>query len=105
MTDSGVDAHVDLVRDARGIEVRAFVTAAPPRRLRWQLVTAARNAGGTSNVSQSGTTQGVSDNAVTVNVVSPNSQGSVILTVFDGDIEVARETVDLARDTNSSSPT
>ena len=92
MTDPGVDTHLELMRDARGVEVRAYVAAAPPRPLRWRLETVARSPGGTSNVSQSGTVTGGSDRPVSVTVVSPNSTGTVTLTVHDGPNEIARDT-------------
>jgi hypothetical protein len=95
MSDTGVDAHLDMVRQGEAMAIRAYVASAPPRRLRWKLVTISRSAGGTSDVSQSGTTDGTSDIPVSVTSVSPNSQGSVVLTVYDGDLEVAREAVEL----------
>ena len=97
MMDAGVEAHLELVRADQNMTVRAFVAAAPARPLRWRLTTLSRTVGGTSNVSQSGSTQGVSDQPVSVTVVSPNSEGTVVLVVFDGDQEIARDTLDLSR--------
>ena len=93
MDDPSVNAHLDLTREPGGIEVRAFVAAAPVRPLRWRLETVSRSAGGTSNVSQSGATLGSSDQPVSVTVVSPSSTGTVTLTVFDGEAEIARTNV------------
>jgi hypothetical protein len=93
--DPSVNAHLDLVRQAQGIEVRAFVAAAPARRLRWRLETLSRSSGGTSNVSQSGSTQGSEGPPVSVTIVSPRSRGQVTLFVYDGETEVARAAVDL----------
>lgn len=91
MFEPGIDTHLELLRDTRGIEVRAYVAAAPLRPLRWRLETLARSSGGTSSVSQSGTIQGGSDRPISVTSVSPNSEGTVILTIYDGATEVARE--------------
>jgi hypothetical protein len=93
--DPSVNAHLDAVRQAHGIEVRAFVAAAPARPLRWRLETVSRSSGGTSNVSQSGSTQGSAGPPVSVTVVSPDSRGRVTLFVYDGGAEVARSEVDL----------
>lgn len=91
MIEPGIDTHLELTRDARGIEVRAYVPSAPPRPLRWHLETVARSSSGTSSVSQSGTIVGGSDRPVSVSSVSPNSTGSIVLTVYDGTRQVARE--------------
>lgn len=95
MDDHSVNAHLDLVREAQGIEVRAFVAAAPARPLRWRLEAVSRSSGGTSNVSQSGFTQGSAGLPVSVTVVSPSSRGHVTLLVYDGETEVARAAVEL----------
>lgn len=83
------------MRQAHGVEVRAFVAAAPARPLRWRLETIARSSGGTSTVSQSGSTEG-SAGPVSVTVVSPDSRGVVTLFVYEGDAEVARTDVELS---------
>lgn len=95
MIEPGIDTHLEMSRSARGMEVRAYVAAAPPRPLRWRLETAVRGPGGSSNVSQSGTVQGGSERPVSVTSVSTHSVGTVILTVFDGAQEVARDEVTL----------
>ena len=95
MVDDSVSAHLDLVRLDAGLSVRAYVSAAPARPLRWRVVTESRTSGGASNVSQSGVTQGASREPVSSTRLSANSEGSVLLVVFDGDREVARREVDL----------
>lgn len=101
MIEPGIDTHLELTRDARGIEVRAYVSSAPPRPLRWRLETVARSPGGTSNVSQSGTITGGSDRPVTVSSVSPNSTGSIVLTIYDGTRQVAREQARIEADAST----
>lgn len=91
MIEPGIDIHLELTRDARAIEVRAYVPSAPPRPLRWLLETVAHSSGGTSSVSQSGTIIGGSDRPVSVTSVSPNSTGSIILTVYEGVQQMARK--------------
>lgn len=95
MIEPGIDTHLELTRDARSVEVRAYIPSAPPRPLRWQLETVAQNSGGTSHVSQSGTIRGGSGRPLSVTSVSANSTGSVILSVYDGARQVAREQVNI----------
>jgi hypothetical protein len=94
--DAGVDAHFEMVRSERGVAVSAFVEADTPRPLRWRLVVSSRTNGGTSNVTQGGATDGRSAAPVGVVTVSPNSQGLVTLSVYDGDRMVHEETADIA---------
>lgn len=93
MFNADVDAHLQMIQQDRGLAIHAFVAADPGRTLRWRLVVASRSAGGTSNVSQGGTTDGASDQPVGVVGLSPNSQGSVTLSVFDGEREVASDLI------------
>ncbi len=92
----GVDAHFEMVRSERGVAVSAYVAADTPRELRWRLVVSSRTSGGTSNVSQGGSTDGRSSGPVGVVTVSPDSQGAVTLSVYDGERMVHEETADLA---------
>lgn len=95
MTDTDVQAHLELARQDQALTVRAYVSAAPARTLRWRVTTSSNTNGGVSNVSQSGTTLGASDAPVAVTVVSPRSAGTVVLTVFEGANEIARDTLHL----------
>ncbi len=95
-SDAGVDAHFEMARSERGVAVSAFVVADAPRPLRWTLVVSARTGGGTSNVTQGGSTNGQSDGPVGVVTMSPNSQGQVTLAVYDGERMVHEETASIA---------
>lgn len=95
MFDADVNAQLQLAETARGVEVRAFVAADEPRPLRWKLVVESRSAGGTSNVSQGGSTDGERTDAVGAVTVTAGSQGTVTLVVYDGEQEVARDTASL----------
>lgn len=97
MTDVGVEAHLELTRHDQATSIRAYVAAATARPLRWQLITTSRNPGGTSNVTQSGRTEGKADRPVSEVSVSSGSKGTVVLIVFDGETEVTREVLDLGR--------
>lgn len=95
MTDIGVEAHLEMTRHDQATSIRAYVAAASARPLRWQLTTTSRTAGGTSNVTQSGRTEGQTDRPVSEVSVSSMSEGTVVLIVFDGEKEVTREVLDL----------
>ena len=97
-----VDAHFEMVRSERGVAVSAYVAADTPRELRWRLVVSSRTSGGTSNVSQGGSTDGRSSGPVGVVTVSPDSRGVVTLSVYDGERVVHEETADI--DTSASTP-
>lgn len=96
MTDIGVEAHLEMVRHDQATSVRAFVAAASNRPLRWQLTTVSRSGGGTSQVTQSGRTDGQADRPVSEVSISTGSEGTVVLIVFDGEREISRDQLDLA---------
>jgi hypothetical protein len=85
------------------MEVRAFVASAPARPLRWRLVIESRSAGGVSNVSQGGSTQGDRTDPVGAVTVTAGSEGSATLIVYDGEREVARDTAPLDGDAADAS--
>lgn len=91
MFDAPPDAQLQLARLEQGLSISAWVVVAPPRVLRWRLELTSRSAGGTSKVSQGGTVTAGSTAPVGSILVSPNSGGSAILLVYDGDREVARD--------------
>lgn len=91
MFDADIQAQLQLMDTARGVEVRAFVTSAAPKPLRWRLIIESRSAGGTSNVTQGGATDGGGAAPVGAVTVTRGSEGAVTLLVYDGDQEVARE--------------
>jgi hypothetical protein len=93
MIDPDVVAQLDLTRTEQTLAVSAFVAAAPPRPLRWRLIVQSRGPGGTSNVTQGGTTSGAANEQVGTTTVSANSSGAVTLLVYDGEREVASDTV------------
>lgn len=101
MTDPGIDIHLELTRHANGVEVRAYVHSAPPRPLRWRLDTIARGSGGTSTVAQSGTISGGSSRPLSVTGLSSDSQGTVVLTIFDGDRPLAHEQMTIETEPSS----
>jgi hypothetical protein len=91
MFDADIQAQLQLMNTERGVEVRAFVTSAAPKSLRWRLIVESRSSGGSSNVSQGGATDGGGLAPVSAVTVSRGSQGAATLVVYDGDQEVARE--------------
>ncbi|CAL1692617.1 hypothetical protein MMB232_02792 [Brevundimonas subvibrioides] len=91
MIDPDVIAQLDLNRTEQRLEVSAVVMSAPPRPLRWRLMVQSRGPGGTSNVSQGGTTGGASSERISTTTLSAQSSGIVTLLVFDGEREVASD--------------
>lgn len=96
MTDIGVDFHLDIVRQDRVLSVSAYVAAEPSRTLTWRLVASSRTPGGTSEIVQSGVTDGRRSEPVGTIAMSPDSQGCVILTIMENAREVGREMRDLS---------
>jgi hypothetical protein len=93
MIDPDVVAQLDLTRTEQTLAVSAVVASAPPRQLRWRLVVQSRGPGGTSNVTQGGTTGGTARERVGTTTISANSSGAVTLLVYEGEQEVASDTV------------
>lgn len=93
MFDDQIQAQLQLVHLDQGLSVSAWVVAAPPRVLRWRLELTSRSRGGTSTISQGGTAMGQDSGPVGSVLVTPNSQGSAVLRVYDGGLEVARDEV------------
>lgn len=95
MLNVDVEAQLQGVHEGRALVVRAFVAAGSPRPLRWRLITSSRSAGGVSDVTQSGTTQGLAGQPVSIVTLSPGSRGTVVLVVLDGPRELARDTLQI----------
>lgn len=91
MTDTGVDFHLDVERQAGRLAISAYVAADTPRSLAWRLVAVSRTSGGTSEVVQSGTTDGRRSGPVGAIAVSPQSQGCVVLTISENGREIGRQ--------------
>ncbi len=91
MFDVPPNAQIQLAYLDQGLCISAWITVAEPRVLRWRLELTSRSAGGTSTVSQGGRAMAGSTAPVGSILVSPNSRGSAILTIYEGDQEVARD--------------
>jgi hypothetical protein len=98
MFDAPPDAQLQLERIDQGLSISAWIAVARPRALRWRLELTSRSPGGTSTVSQGGTATSGSSAPVGSIRVSPNSRGSAILRVYDGDHEVARDELSFGDD-------
>lgn len=98
MFDAPVTAHLEIAQAPQGLAVSAFVSAAPVPALRWRLNLTSTNPGGTSNVTQGGAVSGDAAKPLGSVTISPNSQGTVTLTVLDGEREVARDVVKFGAD-------
>lgn len=104
MIDPDVVAHLDLNRTERALAVSAVVASAPARPLRWRLIVQSRGPGGTSNVTQGGTTGGAASERVGTTTISANSTGAVTLLVYDGEREVASDTVSFSPAGDEATP-
>ena len=89
--------QAQIVETAEGATrtLRAVVTAASPRRLRWVMVVDAVGPSGRSTTRQSGHTQGATPATVSTTQVNANAGGQVELQVYDGEELVARSTLAL----------
>lgn len=95
MTDVGVDYHLDIVRRDESVSVSAYVAAEPSRALTWRLAASSRTRGGTSEIVQSGATDGRRSDPVGTISMSPDSQGCIVLTVLENAREIGREVREL----------
>lgn len=77
--------HGDLLR------MEVHVTSANPRPLQWTLKVNSRSPGGTSSVSQGGTTDGRSGQALASMAVNRTAAGEAVLVVRDGGQVVAEK--------------
>lgn len=93
MFDAPPDVQLQLARLEQGLAISVWVGSPPPHPLRWRLELTSRSPGGSSTVSQGGTVSTTSAGPVGSVTVAPNSRGSAILRIYDGDREVAREEV------------
>ena len=91
MTDAGVAFHLDIVRQAQAVSISVYVAADTSRALTWKLVASSRTRGGTSEIVQSGVTDGQRTDPVGTIAVSPDSRGCVVLTVLENAREIGRE--------------
>lgn len=98
MIDPQIAAHIEVIQAPDRMAVSAHVAGEPARPLRWRLEATARSAGGTSSVAQAGVYARPQEGPVGTVSVTPGSQGSAVLTVYDGDHEVARDQVTFEAD-------
>lgn len=104
MFDQPVAAHIEVTETADRWALSAFVASAGARRLTWRLDSVSRSSGGSSTVSQSGVVDSPRANPVAVLTINRRSLGEVVLRVFEGDREVASDTVDLSKVKPSEPP-
>lgn len=93
MLDPQIAAHIELVQAADKLSASAFVRGAPDRPLRWRFEATSRSRGGSSTVSQGGRIDEARSAPVGVLALTPGSDGTAVLSIYDGDTEVARDEV------------
>ena len=92
--ESLIEAHLELTRRDDVLSISAWVSAPSPNELRWRLTSISETTGGRSQVSQSGRVNSSSAPVGVLNVTR-NSRGEVVLSVYDGEVMVAQDTVKL----------
>ena len=92
MISDNVNAVIEFMPAQNMVSVLARVTAEPARPLRWKLTVATASPGGTTNVSQAGSTRGESSAPVSSVQVNRDAVGKAVLVVEDEHGVVAQET-------------